>query len=111
MDYNTEKYSKFIWDCVDKMGEIIQDNSLCVDTVKYNDTKIKSGIPVEPWFTHYTWNQSQEERFEKWFINEYCSRFRQNKRKGPYSGKAAFQMFNLQWGLKRNDVYLETEEE
>ena len=110
MDYTSDKFKTFIADCIDKMGEIIGDPSLSYTTAMYNSTKENSGLPVEPWYSVYTWDEVQEGRFEKWFINEYCYRFRQNKRKGIFSGKKTFEEFNLRWGLRRNDLYLEIEE-
>lgn len=100
MDFKTEKFRKFIASCIDKMGDIINDETLNYTNVMYNSAKQESGVPVEPWYHYYTWTQIQEDIFKKWFIENYCKKFQQNKRKGPFSGEAVFNTFNSQYGLR-----------
>lgn len=111
MDFNTEKFRKFVEVAINKMGEIIADDELNYTNVLYNSSKENSGIPVVPWYQYFTWNENQEYLFKKWFIVEYCKKFGQNKKKGPFSGEKVFEEFNFRWGLARNDVDAILEEE
>ena len=53
----------------------------------------------------HTWTLAQEMQFKKWFVENYQNVYKTYKTKtGKFSAEWKFEFFNMNYGLKRNDL-------
>lgn len=97
------KEEKFMKNSFDKMFEI-SGNDFSYEKAEQWEESIEKGlvedIDENQWYNLFTWSEPQKERFEKWFINEYCKRFSKPKKKGEESGEKVCEWFIANNGLK-----------
>ena len=97
------KEEKFLREAINEMF-VFAGHDFDYDRIIEHEYRLEAGILIGEWYEFFTWTTEQHSDYKHWFIEEYCKRFRKNKRKGPESGVAAFESFDTIYGLRNKNI-------